>query len=60
MAMQLDLTTVYRTKCKAVLGATVTDVTTKMVQYQRTVEGTAASVARKDISTRIWLDLPHT
>jgi hypothetical protein len=61
MAMALDLTTVFRTKCAAVLsGSTANDVTTKMSTYVQSVVATGASSARKDVNTRVWLDLPHT
>ena len=56
MAMALDVTTVWTTKYKAQTG----DKTTKMSKYVQSVVATGASSARKDITTRVWLDLPHT
>ena len=60
MAMNLDLTTVFQTKCKATLGATVTDVTTKMRTYLNTLIGDAAKTPVADLNTRTWNDLPKT
>ena len=60
MAMQLDLTTVFRTKCRAVIGATVTDVTTKMRQYIDGLLTAGTGAATNDINRRVWDDLPKT
>lgn len=57
MAMALDVTTVVITKLRALLPG---DQTTKFTEYVKTEIADATSVARKDINTRIWLDLPHT
>ena len=60
MAMQTDLTTVFRTKCIAVLGATATDVTTQMRIYLNTLIGNAAKTPVNDLNSRTWNDLPKT
>jgi hypothetical protein len=57
MAMQLDLNTVLVTKLRALLPG---DQTFDLQTYLRTVIGTAASAARKDLNTRVWNDLPKT
>ena len=64
MAMQLDLTTVVKTKVAALRaagsGGSAKDATTAFGKYVQSVIATAASSARKDANTRVWLDLPHT
>ena len=60
MAMNLDLTTVFRTKCAGVLGATATDVTTKMRAYLNTLIIDPAKTPVADLNTRTWNDLPKT
>lgn len=57
MAMALDVTTVLITKLKALLPG---DQTYKLREYLNTEIADATSVARKDLCTRVWLDLPHT
>jgi hypothetical protein len=57
MAMRLDVTTVVITKLRALLPG---DQTTDLSTYVQSVVATAASSARKDITTRVWLDLPKT
>lgn len=64
MAMQLDVTTVIVTKLKALRtagsGGASLDTQTAFDSYVDTVVGTSASAARKDVTTRVWLNLPHT
>ena len=60
MAMQLDFTTVFRTKCQAVLAATATDVTTQMRIYLNTLIADPAKTPVADLNTRTWTDLPKT
>lgn len=64
MAMQLDVSTVIVTKLIAMRvageGGASLDTQTAFGKYVQSVIATAASSARKDATTRVWLDLPHT
>lgn len=64
MAQALDVTTAVAAKCRAITATgtpTVQkDVTTGLRAYLNTEIADATSVARKDLNTRVWLDLPHT
>jgi len=57
MAMALDVTTVVITKLRALLPG---DQTTKFREFLNTELADVTHIARKDLTTRVWIILPKT